>query len=99
MDRSDSTLESAISASNHPQRQLHKLSSLVLEEEEPDSRCNWDIEIIQFLVESFIHMFPEGDRRRCGPPTDRRGGGTYNIHYDSFCSSEVDEPEKWQCLG
>lgn len=32
----------------------------ILEEiPDEDSRCNWDIEIIQFVVDSFIRMFPE----------------------------------------
>ena len=29
--------------------------------QEADSRCNWDIEILQFVVDSFICMFPDHD--------------------------------------
>ena len=31
---------------------------------EEDSRCNWDIEIITFVVDSFICLFPEKERKR-----------------------------------
>ena len=37
-------------------------NGILLEDiQDEDSRCNWDIEIIQFVVESFICMFPENE--------------------------------------
>jgi hypothetical protein len=45
------------------ERQIRRYEA---EEEEDESKCNWDIEIIQFVVESFICMFPDklnGGRR------------------------------------
>ena len=38
--------------------------SINVVEEAEDSRCNWDVELLQFVVESFICMFPEKEWER-----------------------------------
>ncbi|CAB9517680.1 expressed unknown protein [Seminavis robusta] len=50
---------------------------------EEDNGCNWDIEVLQFVVESFICLFP--DRDRCGDPCggDRRHEGRAHAYRKS----------------
>ena len=41
-------------------------------EEEEELGCKWDVELLQFVVESFICMFPEREGERKIRPTDAR---------------------------
>ena len=52
--------------------------SINVVDEDEDSRCNWDVELLQFVVESFICMFPErqGEKRELRP---RDARGTWEI--------------------
>lgn len=73
MDISDSTTGTSDTADIQPR---------IGREDAEESRCNWDVEIIQFVVESFICMFPA--EKKCGlRRKDGRGKKT------DFCPEET----------
>jgi hypothetical protein len=60
------------------------------DDEEEESRCNWDIEIISFVVESFICLFPDkGDDKRRVRQVGRGECGTSNATGCAFLCVDV----------